>query len=49
MWTHKKYKTTFTSSYKEAGGDRVFQLTNGKVTKSFESWQAAKREGWSKV
>jgi hypothetical protein len=31
-----------------AGIDKVFQLSNGKVTKTFDSWQAAVKLGWSK-
>lgn len=49
MWTHKKYKTPFKASLVKAGIDRIFQLSNGKVTKSFESWQAASKAGWSKL
>lgn len=48
MWTHKKYKTAFKSKMVAAGIDKVFQLTNGKVTKTFDSWQAAVKLGWEK-
>ena len=58
QWTHKKYKTPFVGSYQrlifKVGGtvmtalERVFVLTNGKRTISFESWQAAKKAGWVK-
>ena len=49
MWQHKKYKSQFKGSYAFAKGDRVFQLTSGKKVVSFESWEAAKKAGWSKV
>lgn len=48
VWTHKKYKTAFKSKMIAAGIDKVFQLTNGKVTKTFDSWQAAVKLGWEK-
>lgn len=48
-WKHKKQKELFASSYKVNGEDRVFQLTNGRRVISFESWQAAKADGWKKV
>jgi hypothetical protein len=55
-WTHKKYKTKFIGSYQwlgyvvEEGGlieERVFVLTNGKRTVSFESHQATKKQNWA--
>ena len=49
MWKHKKYKTEFKGSYQKTKTDRVFTLTSGKTVKSFESWQAAKKDGWEKV
>lgn len=52
VWTHKKYKTEFTGSYQTISlgsrTERVFLLSNGKVNKSYESHQAAKRDGWVK-
>jgi hypothetical protein len=54
-WTHKKYKTKFKGYYQwlkfpaSLGiklTERVFVLTNGKRTISFESHQAAKKQGW---
>jgi hypothetical protein len=56
-WTHKKYKTKFKGSYRwinfisrhpslTAIAERVFVLTNGKRTISFESHQSAKKQGW---
>lgn len=56
MWRHnKKYKgKVFISRYgKEAAtGDRVFVLVNSNtnnIVKSFESWQAAVKDGWIKI
>ena len=51
MWSHKKYKKQFKGTFKLAGTDRVFQLTeiDGKKVISFESWQQAKKQGWSKM
>jgi len=51
MWKHKtKHKDKeFKSSYDRSSKDRVFTLTNGKKVKSYESWQAAKKDGWEKV
>ena len=51
-WTHKKYKTKFKGMYKWLAADglfqreRVFVLTSGKRTISFESHQSAKKQGW---
>ena len=54
-WTHKKYKTKFKGSYQRVTmyahfgikmTERVFVLTNGKRTISFESHQAAKKQEW---
>jgi hypothetical protein len=47
IWINPKVKGYFKGSYVFAKGDRVFQLTNGKKTISFESWQQAKNLGWS--
>lgn len=49
MWTHKKYKTAFKGTYQRTKSDRVFQLISEKKTISFESYQAAKKDGWVKV
>ena len=56
MWKHtKKYKgKVFISRYgKEAAtGDSVFVLVNSStnnMVKSYESWQAAVKDGWIKV
>lgn len=49
MWKHKKYKAEFKATYEQSGKDRVFTLTAGKTVKSYESWQAAKKDGWEKV
>ena len=48
-WKHPKQKELFASSYSMNGIDRLFKLTNGLKVISFESWQAAKAEGWEKV
>ena len=50
-WKHPKQKELWASRYDNTkkGKDRVFQLYNGRKTKSFESWQAAKKEGWIRV
>jgi hypothetical protein len=50
MWSHKKYKELFTGSYGYLKKDRVFQLTSqsGKKVISFESFQQAKKQGWTK-
>jgi hypothetical protein len=48
MWKNKKQKSSFRGSYVRANGDRVFQLSDGKKIISFESWQAAKKQGWVK-
>lgn len=54
MWKNKKYKGQFKGSYVKAKGDRAFQVVEmileGKaVVKTFESWQAAVKDGWIKV
>ncbi len=53
MWKHnKKFKgKVFVSSYDRTGKDRVFTLSmpGTKVARSFESWQQAVKDGWSKV
>lgn len=51
-WINKKKfgKRVFTSSYEtKRNGDRVFNLIEGKREITFESWQAAMLEGWTKV
>ncbi len=56
QWSHNKYKTKFVGSYQRftfVGGEvgifeRIFVLTNGRVTLAFESHQAAKKSGWVK-
>lgn len=49
MWTHKKFKKLFRGYYTRLKGERVFNLTNGKRTITFESWQMAKKLGWQKA
>lgn len=53
MWKHsKKFKgKIFASSYEKSGKDRVFTLVypGSKLAKSYESWQAAVKDGWFKV
>ena len=46
VWTHPKRKSTYTGSYERLKGERVFNLTNGQHTVTFESHQAAKVDGW---
>jgi hypothetical protein len=46
MWINKKYKLEFKGSYSRLNGERVFNLTSGKKTYTFESWQMAKKLGW---
>lgn len=48
MWSHKKYKSEFKATYEKSSKDRVFTLSCGKIIKSYESWQAAKKDGWVK-
>lgn len=49
MWSHKKYKNRkFAGRYVRLKGERVFNLTDGVRTVTFESWQAAKAMGWKK-
>lgn len=48
MWTHKKYKKEFKGRMVMAGIDRTFQLSDGKIVKTYESWQAAVKLGWFK-
>lgn len=50
IWfNEKKHKLKpFTSSYVKAGKDRAFQLENGKRYYTYESWQAAIKDGWKK-
>lgn len=47
-WTHSKHgKKVFEGFYektKKAG--RVFSLINGKLDKTYSSFQAAKKDGW---
>ncbi len=54
IWKHKaKYKNlrdSFKSSYeRDKRGERVFILSNGKRNITFESWQAAVKQGWYKL
>lgn len=49
MWKHKKYKNLFVGTYQRSFSDRVFTLICGRTVKSYESWQAAKHDGWEKV
>lgn len=49
MWKNKKYAHPFKSSYVAAGKDRAFQLTDGKRKITFESWQAAVKDGWENL
>lgn len=48
MWSHKKYKSEFKATYEKSGKDRVFTLSSDKKVVSYESWQAAKKDGWVK-
>jgi hypothetical protein len=48
IWTHKKYKGEFVGSYVRTKNDRVFQLSSGKKVFSYESWQAAVRDGFKR-
>ena len=48
LWSHEKFKRKFKGYYTRLKGERVFNLTNGKRTITFESWQQAKRLGWQK-
>lgn len=53
MWKHKdKYRgKTFNSQYDKGtkASDRSFVLVCGGIKKSYESWQAAVKDGWIKV
>jgi hypothetical protein len=46
-WNHKKFKKPFMGYYTRLKGERVLNLTNGTRTITFESWQMAKRLGWT--
>lgn len=46
MWINKKFKTKYWGHYSYHKGERVFELTNGSRTITFESWQMAKKLGW---
>ena len=56
MWSHKKHgKKIFTGTYAFQKvkrhypyQERIFQLVCGDKIISFESWQAAKKDGWIK-
>ena len=48
MWSHKKYKGEFKLSRIKAKDDLVFQFIIGGRKKTYESWQAAKKDGWVK-
>ena len=52
LWRNPKYKTDFVGTYTSANGDRVLQLLpiSGRGSaRTYDSWQAAKRDGWEKV
>lgn len=53
MWKHnKKFKgKAFISQYDKGtkANDRSFVLIYGGIKKSYESWQAAVKDGWIKV
>lgn len=50
MWTNSKYKKLkFSGSYEfDKDGQRIFVLKCEKRKITFESWQMAKKLGWSK-
>lgn len=54
MWRNKKHKKDFKGTYHffEVKGkkERAFclQSTDGKIVVTFESWQAAKKQNWTK-
>lgn len=50
MWKTKKYKSKFKGTYeRDKKGERIFVLTSARGKRIvFESWQAAKKLGWSK-
>ena len=49
MWVNKKFpKREFKGRYVYLKSERVFELHDGKRTITFESWQMAKNNGWSK-
>lgn len=47
-WSHPKQKELWASRYALTEEDRVFQLYDGRKVKSYESWQAAVKDGWKK-
>jgi hypothetical protein len=49
IWNNKRFRNFYHGSYVKAGKDRVFQLTCGNKVISFESWQAAVKQGWEKL
>jgi len=52
MWKHKDNpKKHFVGKYEReySSKERVFILSDGKRRITFESWQLAKKAGWSKV
>lgn len=53
MWTYRKQKRKYIGSYSIKFGERVFILTAVEKRESnnqvvFESWQMAKKLGWSR-
>lgn len=50
-WKHPKYKKLFFSRYSRVAksGERVFELVCDGKAKTYESWQAAVRDGWKKA
>lgn len=53
MWSHAKEQGQWTGTTTKANGDKVFQLVppkgSKKKPKTFDSWQAAKKAGWTKA
>jgi len=51
IWNHKKHKGNWTGSYNRTKkkNERVFELTNGKKTITWESHQKAKDAGWVRI
>lgn len=45
-WSHNKHGKGFVGTYERLNGERVFNLSNGKKTFTFESYQLAKLVGW---
>jgi hypothetical protein len=49
LWVFKKSNKQFISKYVGAGDDWVFQLRRLDRIITFESWQAAVKQGWRKL